>query len=112
MTRSPIVTLLALVVLAAPALAYGNGEGSPPSLPPPEVVVPAPAAGTPDDRDPTVASPVIHYGFCCQIEGKMQVGTGWLRDPVIALEQCRAREERLQSLPECPRRIRDQEGGE
>lgn len=111
MTRSPIFTILALAFLAVPALACGNGECDPPPPPlPPEAEQPVP---TPDaDRDPVAPTPIIHYGFCCQTGGKMRVSTAWLRDPVKALEQCRAREERLQSLPECPRRIRDQKGGE
>jgi hypothetical protein len=146
MTRSPILSIFVLALLAAPAaLACGNGECDPPPPPPkPPVVEPPPPPPKPpvvkppvaeppvaqppvaappvaspepsplpeDDRDPPTATPVIHYSYCCQIEGKMRVGTGWLRDPVTAYEQCRAREERLQSLPECPRRIRTLEGGE
>ena len=137
MTRSPILPIFVLALLAAPALACGNGECDPPPPPPkppvvepppkppvvePPVVTPpvaeppnAPPAPSPlpaDDRDPPAATPVIHFSYCCQIEGEMRVGTGWLRDPVKAVEQCRAREERLQSLPECPRRIRALEGGE
>lgn len=132
MTRSPIIAVLALALLAARALACGNGEcdpppasppnveppvAEPPSVEPPPVEPPAveppgaepPAVADPqpDDRDPPVAAAVIHYGFCCQIDGKMRVRTAWLRDPDAALEQCRARQERLQSLPECPRRIRE-----
>lgn len=109
------ITLLSLTLSAAPAWACGNGECEPPPPPPPppEVVVgPAPTLHAPDDRDPAIVTPVIHYAYCCQIDGEMQVRTGWLRDPVTALEQCRAREERLQSLPECPHRPRATEGGE
>lgn len=111
------VTLLSLFLSAAPALACGNGECDPPPPPPPPppVVVdpPAPLPGPRrQDRDPAVATPVIHYGYCCQIDGTMVVSTAWLRDPVVAHEQCRARAERLQSLPSCPRRIQRREGGE
>ncbi|MCU0902420.1 MAG: hypothetical protein MUE83_00915 [Tabrizicola sp.] len=159
MTRSPILAILALAVLAAPGLACGNGECKPPQPPekppvvvepppssevppvkpplvvepppPPElppVVVPPPPAGSPPelppvsapptlapspgDRDPVAAGQAIHYGYCCQIDGRMHVSTAWLRNPVTALEQCRAREERLQSLPRCPRWVHRQEGGE
>lgn len=144
MTRSPFIAILGFALLAAPALACGNGECEPPPPPPPPVVepptpeppapapeppapeppvaeppapeppVPPPAMGKAgsESRDPRTATRVIHYGFCCQIDGKMRVSTAWLRDPVTAHEQCRAREERLQSLPECPRRIREREGGE
>jgi len=128
MTRSPILAILALAFLAAPALACGNGECEPPPPPPekPPVVEPPPPPEKPPvvappaaarlvpegDRDPAPASVTIHYGYCCQIDGAMQVSTGWLRDPVTALEQCRAREVRLQSLPECPRHVRRTEGGE
>lgn len=113
MTRSPILALLTLTFLAAPVLGCGNGECELPAPPPPVVEPPTPRPPLqPDDRDPVVSTPVIHYGFCCQSGGKMRVSTAWLRDPVTAYEQCQAREERLQSLPECPRRIADQEGGE
>ena len=109
MSRSPILSILTLALLAAPALACGNGECDPPPPPPPPS---APTLEADGSRDPVAPTPVIHYGFCCAIEGRMHVSTAWLRDPVRAYEQCRAREERLQSLPQCPRRIRSQEGGE
>ncbi len=112
MTRSPIFTVLALTFLAAPALACNDGSCEPPPPPEPPAVSPPMASPAPSDRDPVAPSVAIHYGYCCQIDGKMRVGTAWLRDPVKAYEQCQAREESLQSLPECPRRIRDQEGGE
>lgn len=115
MIRSPILSILILAFLAAPVLACGKGECDPPPPPsPPPAVEPPPPERSPqpDDRDQAAPHVAIHYGFCCQVDGKMRVSTAWLRDPVTALEQCRAREERLQSLPECPRRIRDQEGGE
>jgi hypothetical protein len=128
MTRSPIVPILALAFLAAPALACGNGECEPPVKKDPPVVVeppppppPAPPVVEPPvaapisqspDREPSAPQVAIHFGYCCQVDGKMRVSTAWLRDPVKALEHCRAREERLQSLPECPDRIQRQEGGE
>ena len=115
MTHRFILPLLTAALLAGPALACGNGECEPPPPPPPPpppVVVVPEVPRAPDDRDPAIATPVIHYGVCCSIDGKMYVTTGWLRDPVTAMQQCQAREERLQSLPECPRRLRDQEGGE
>jgi|GEM_PF-5365148 len=124
MTRSPIIAVLALALLAAPALACGNGECDPPPAkveppvaeppvaeppvpPPPAVEPPSAPLPTPDDGDPLQPYVAPHFAHCCQIEGRMYVRTAWLRDPVTALEQCRAREERLQSLPECPRRIRE-----
>lgn len=125
MNRSPIIALFSYTFLATATLACGNGECEPPvkenppvvvepppPAPPPVVAPVAPAAPGPDGRDPVASTPVIHYGYCCQIDGRMQVSTAWLRDPVKAYEQCRAREERLKSLPECPRWVHRQEGGE
>ena len=120
MTRSPVFTIVTLAFLAAPALACGNGECEPPPPPTAPPVVEPPVAAPPvaapvrqsDDREPSAPHVAIHFGYCCQVDGKMRVSTAWLRDPVTAYEQCQAREERLQSLPECPRRIADYEGGE
>lgn len=114
MTHRFIFSLLTAALLAGPAVACGNGEcPPPPPPPPPPPVVEPPVVRPPSvDRDPIIATPVIHYGVCCSVGGKMHVTTGWLRDPVTAYEQCQAREERLQSLPECPRRVRDQVGGQ
>lgn len=109
MTRFPLFALL-VAAHVAPAFACGDGSCEPPPPPPLPVVV-APDLIGGKDRDPSAPSRIIHYGFCCQIEGKMRVSTAWLRDPVTAHEQCQAREERMQSLPECPDRIRRQEGG-
>lgn len=112
MTRSPLFAALTLTFLAMPALACNDGSCEPPPPPPPPPVVVAPDPIGDMDRDPVAPSRIIHYGYCCQIGGKMHVSTAWLRDPVAAYEQCQAREERMQSLPECPDRIRRQEGGE
>lgn len=105
------ITLLPLILSAAPVLACGNGECEPPAPPSPPPVV-EPLTTRSSDRDPTIAPSVIHYGYCCQVGGKMRVGTAWLRDPVTAYEQCRARQDRMQSLPECPARLGGRKGGE
>lgn len=107
-------TLMSLILSAAPALACGGGECDPPAPPPPPPppVIERPAPRPDGDRDPAVATPVIHFSYCCQIDGRMHLRTGWLRDPARAREQCEARKLRLQSLPECPRHIRRKEGGE
>ena len=115
MTRSPIFTIVTLAFLAAPALACGNGECEPPPPPPAPPVVEPPVAAPvrqSDDREPSAPHVAIHFGYCCQVDGQMRVSTAWLRNPVTANEQCQARQERLRSLPECPRRIGKQEGGE
>ena len=97
------------MLLISPARACGNGECDPPPPPPPPpppVVELVPDGG----RDPWPDAPVIHFAVCCLQDGQPTWRTALFRDPVQAALQCQARvlryEERGQSLPACPHRVK------
>ncbi len=97
---------LAMLMLAAPARACGNGECDPPPPPPPPPPV---VVVTPDpDSDPLPPAPVMHFAWCCSIDGQPAWRTALFRDPLQAALQCQGRalryEEQGQSLPACPHR--------
>jgi hypothetical protein len=99
------LTMMGLVLSAAPVAACGDGECDPP--PPP--ATPRVITATPDaDPDPHTPGQVIHFALCCAEDGNPTWRTALFRDPVQAALQCQARALRYdqagQSLPECPRR--------
>lgn len=88
-----------LAAVASPALACGDGSCDP--KPDPDPVSNARAI----DGEPVQRHVTVQYGYCCQLDGAMRYSAPWGRDSELALEQCRAREKRLEVLPECPARL-------
>lgn len=103
MTIRPSLILFTLAFLAGPALACGDGSCDPtPPTPDPE---PAPQPGPEPrstDGEPVLRHVTVQYGYCCRVDGAMRFSAPWGSDPAVALGQCRAREQRLEVLPDCP----------